>query len=56
MKPINFKSSMYIEFDFENNGKDPELRVGGHERISKCKIVDAMRCSLYWSEEFFVVK
>ena len=56
MKPINVKSSMYIDFDFENNGKDPKFRVGDHVRISKYKIVVAKGYTLYWFEEVSVVK
>ena len=35
MKPIDVKSSTYIDFDKENNDKDPEFKVGYHVRISK---------------------
>ena len=37
MKPIDVKSSTYIDFDKENNDKDPEFKVGYHVRISKYK-------------------
>ena len=35
MKPVDVKSSTYIDFDKENNDKDPEFKVGYHVRISK---------------------
>ena len=35
MKLINVKTSTYIDFDFENNGKDPKGKVGDHVRLSK---------------------
>ena len=33
MKPINVKASTYINFDVENNEKDPKFKVGDHVRI-----------------------
>ena len=41
MKPIDVKSSTYIDFDKENNDKDPEFKVGYHIRISKYKTIFA---------------
>ena len=41
MKPVDVKSSTYIDFDKENNDKDPEFKVGYHVRISKCKTIFA---------------
>ena len=35
MKPIDVKSSTYINFDVENNDKDPKLKVSDHIRIWK---------------------
>ena len=37
MKPINVKSSTYIEFGVENKDKDPIF--GDHVRISKYKYI-----------------
>ena len=37
MKPINVKSSTYIEFDVENKDKDPKF--GDHVRTSKYKYI-----------------
>ena len=39
MKPINVKSSTYIDFGVENNDKDPKFEVGDHMRISKYKSI-----------------
>ena len=36
-KPIDVKSSTYIDFGVENNYEDPKFRVGDHIRISKYK-------------------
>ena len=35
MKPVNVKSSTYIEYDVEHNDKDPKFKVGNYVRISK---------------------
>ena len=35
MKPIDVKSSTYIDFDKKNNKKRPKLKVGDNVRISK---------------------
>ena len=39
MKLVDVKFGLYIDFDVENNDKDPNLKVGYHVRISKytCK-------------------
>ena len=33
MKPIDVKPSSCIDFDAENNNKDPNFKFGGHLRI-----------------------
>ena len=35
MKPIDVKSSTYIDFGMENNNKDSKVKVGDHLRIKK---------------------
>ena len=35
MKLFDVKSSMYIDFDVENNKKDPKFRVDEHVRITQ---------------------
>ena len=35
--PVNVKSSTYIDFDIENNDKNPKFMVGDQVRISKYK-------------------
>ena len=37
MKSVDVKSSTYIDFDKENDKKDPKFEVGDHVRISKYK-------------------
>ena len=56
MKPVNVKSSKYIDFDKENSKKDPKFKVGDHVRISKYKSIFAKSYLPNWSEEFFVIK
>ena len=36
-KSSDVKTSAHIDFDVENNEKDPRFKVGDHMRISKCK-------------------
>ena len=38
MKPIDIKSSTYIDFNKKNNKDDPKFEVDDHVRISKYKI------------------
>ena len=35
MKPVDVKSSTYIDFNKENNKEDPKIEVDDHVRISK---------------------
>ena len=37
MKPIDVKSSTYIDFNKENNKGGPKFKVGDHVKISKYK-------------------
>ena len=37
MKPVDVKSSTYIDFNKEKNKEDPKFEVGNHVRISKYK-------------------
>ena len=39
MKPVNLKSSIYLDFGIENNDKDPKFKVGDYVRISKYKSI-----------------
>ena len=49
MKPANVKSSIYIDFNIENNKECPKFKVGGHARMSKLKIFFKALCSkLVW--------
>ena len=48
MKPVDVRSSTYIEFDIENNDD--------HVRISKYKNIFAKGYVPNWSEEVFLIK
>ena len=35
IKAVDTNSSTYIDFDVENNNKDPKFQVSNHARLSK---------------------
>ena len=41
MKPVDVKSSTYIDSSKEINNKDPKFKFGNHVRISKYKNIFA---------------
>ena len=51
MKPVNVKSKSYINFNKENNYKNPKLKVGDYVRISKYKNIFAKDYVTNWSKE-----
>ena len=55
MKPIDAKSSTYIDSSKEINNKNPEFKIGDIGRISKYKNIFAKGYVLNWSEEVFVI-
>ena len=44
MKPIDVKSSTYIDLNKESNKEDPEFKVVDHVRISKFENIFAKAC------------
>ena len=56
MKPGDVKSKAYINFNKENNYKDPKFKVFDYVRISKYKNIFAKGYISNWSEEVFVFK
>ena len=56
MNPADVKLSTYIDFNVENNEKDPKFEVGDHVRISKYKIIFGKACTPNWSEKVCVIK
>ena len=51
MKPVEVKSSTYIDFGKENNNKDTKFKVGDHVRTSKYKNIFAKGYVDNWSKE-----
>ena len=56
MKPVDVKSSTYIDFNKQNNKEDPKFEVGDHVRISKYKNIFAKFYTPNWPEDVFVIK
>ena len=56
MKPVNVKSSKYIDSSKENIDKDPKYKIGDIVRISKYKNTFAKSYTPNFSEEFFMIK
>ena len=55
-KPVDVKSSTYIDFHKENNKDGPKFKVGDHVSILKHKNIFAKGCIPNWSEEVFFIK
>ena len=56
MKPVDVKSSTYIDFNKEYNKEYPKFELGDHVRIFKYKNIFAKGYVPNWREEFFVIK
>ena len=56
MKLADVKSRTYIDFNKENNKKDPKVEVCGHVRISKYKNIFAKGYVTNYSEVFMIKK
>ena len=56
MKPVDVKSSTYIDSGKETNDKDPKFKVGDIVRISKYKNIFTKGYVPNWSEKVFVIK
>ena len=55
MKPVNVKSSIYTDFNQENNKESPKFKIGDSVRISKYKKMFAKDYVPNWSKEVFVI-
>ena len=55
MKPVDVKSSIYINSSKEINYKDPKLEIGDIVWISKYKNIFPKGYVPNWSQEFFVI-
>ena len=56
MKPVDVKSSTYIDFNKEINDENSEFKIGDIFRISKYKNIFSKGYTTNWSEEVFVIK
>ena len=56
MKPVDVKSSYYIDVNKENNKEGPIFKAGGYVRISGYTNIFAKGCVPNWSEDVFVAK
>ena len=55
MKPVDVKSSTYIDLSKEINDEDPKFKIGVIIIISKYNNIFAKGYVLNWSEKFFVI-
>ena len=55
-KPVDVRSSTYIDFGTKTDKKKDRFEVGDHVKISKYKRFFAKVYSPNWSEEVFVIK
>ena len=53
MKPVDVKSSTYIDFHKKNNKEDAKFKAGDHVIISKYKSIFEKDCVSNWSEAGF---
>ena len=56
MKPIDLKSSTYIDSSKEINDEDPKFKIVDIIRISKFKNIFAKSYVPNWSDEIFVIR
>ena len=56
MKPIDVKTSAYIDFEVESNDKDLKFQVSHHVIISKFENIFSKGYTPDWLEEVFAVK
>ena len=56
MKPVDVKTTTYINFSSEINDEDPKFKIGDIARISKHKNTFAKGYAPNWSEKVFVIE
>ena len=56
MEPVDVNSSTYIDFDLEDNDKDPRFKIGDHVEIPKYGKIFVNVHALNRSEEVFAIK
>ena len=55
VKPTDFTSDSYAEYNEDSNEKDPKSKIDDRVRISKYKNIFAKRYTQNWSEEVFII-
>ena len=55
MKPIEYTSDSYTEYNEDSNEKNPKFKVGNRVRISKYKNIFAKGYTQNWSEDVFII-
>ena len=55
MKPIDFISDSYAEYNEDFNKNKPTFKVGDHVRISKYENIFAKGYTQNWPEEVFII-
>ena len=56
MKPVDVKSSRYIDSSKEINNKSPKFKIGDTVRISRYRNIFSKDSTPNWSEETFMIK
>ena len=56
MKSIDVKSNSYVKYNVDSNNKDPKIKKGDHDRISKYENTFAKGYTPKWSEVFAISK
>ena len=55
MKPVDVKSSTYIDSSKEINNEDPKFKIGDIARILKYQNIFAIEYVPNWSEEVYMI-
>ena len=56
MKSIDVKSNAYVKYNVDSNNKDPKIKIGDHDRISKYENLFAKGYTPNWSDVFAISK
>ena len=56
MKSIDVKSNSYVKYNVDSNNKDPKIKIGDHDRISKYENLFAKGYTPNWSDVFAINK
>ena len=56
MKSIDVKSNSYVKYNVDSNNKDPKIKIGDHDRISKYENLFAKGYTPNWSDVFAISK